>query len=58
MDMFYLRAGTHLKHDTADLSLGAGIAFNIRDYKFALDYAYVDYGVLDYTHQFGLKFEF
>ena len=31
---------------------------NIMDYKFALDYAYVDYGVLDYTHQFGLKFEF
>ena len=22
------------------------------------DYAYVNYGVLDYTHQFGLNFEF
>ena len=58
MDMFYLRAGTHLEHDTADISVGAGLALNIRNYKFGLDYAYVDYGVLDTTHQFGLNFAF
>ena len=58
MDMFYLRAGTHLEHDTADMSIGAGLALKIRDYKFGLDYAYVDYGPLDATHQFGLNFAF
>ena len=57
-DMFFIRAGTHLDHDTADLSLGAGIEFNIRDYIFGMDYAFVSYGILDYTHQFGLNFEF
>jgi len=57
-DMFFVRAGTHLEHDTAELSLGAGIEFNIRDYRFGMDYAFVNYGILDYTHQFGLNFEF
>ena len=57
-DMFYLRAGTHMGHDTADLSLGAGMAFDISSYKFSIDYAFVNYGILDYTHQFGLNFEF
>jgi len=57
-NMFFIRAGTHLEHDTADLSIGAGVEFNIRNYKFGMDYAFVDYGILDYTHQFGLNFEF
>lgn len=57
-DMFFLRGGMHFNHDTADFSLGTGLKVNIRDYKFALDYAYVNYGILDFTHQFGLNFEF
>tara|TARA_B100001964_G_C14107837_1_gene542380 strand:+ start:61 stop:1083 length:1023 start_codon:yes stop_codon:yes gene_type:complete len=57
-DMFYLRMGTHFSHDTADISLGAGLEFDIQEYRFAMDYAFVSYGILDYTHQFGLNFEF
>ena len=57
-DMFYLRGGTHVGHDTADLSLGAGMEFDISNYRFSMDYAFVNYGILDYTHQFGLNFEF
>lgn len=57
-DMFFLRAGTHINHDTADFSLGTGLKVGIKDYQFGLDYAYVNYGMLDYTHQFGLNFEF
>ena len=57
-EMFYIRGGTHLGHDTADLSLGAGMEFDISSYRFSLDYAFVNYGILDYTHQFGLNFEF
>jgi hypothetical protein len=49
-DMFYARAGTHLSHDTADWSLGAGLNIDIKNYKFGLDYAYVNYGILDFTH--------
>ena len=58
MDMFFLRAGTHLAHDTADFSVGLGLELDIRNYKFGMDYAYVNYGVLDETHQFGLNFAF
>ena len=57
-DMFYARAGTHFSHDTADIALGAGMEFDIKEYRFAMDYAFVSYGILDYTHQFGLNFEF
>ena len=57
-DMFFVRLGSHFGHDTADWSLGAGMNMKIKDYNFGLDYAYVDYGILRYTHQFGLNFEF
>ena len=57
-DMFFLRGGTHVGHDTADWSAGAGLKMEINDYTFGLDYAYVNYGILNYTHQFGLSFEF
>jgi len=57
-DVFFLRGGTHVGHDTADWSAGAGLKMEINDYTFGLDYAYVNYGILNYTHQFGLNFEF
>ena len=57
-DMFFLRAGTHFGHDTADMSLGAGFQINSNAFSLGLDYAYVNYGILDYTYQFGLNFRF
>jgi len=57
-DVFFLRGGTHIGHDTADWSAGAGLKMEINDYTFGLDYAYVNYGILNQTHQFGLNFEF
>ena len=57
-DMFYLRGGTHIGHDTADWSVGAGLKIEINNYTFGMDYAYVNYGILNYTNQFGLNFEF
>ena len=57
-DMFFVRAGTHFGHDTADMSLGAGLQINTKVFSVGLDYAYVNYGILDYTHQFGLNFKF
>ena len=53
-EIAFIRAGTHLNHDTADLSLGGGLKWNI----FAVDYAYVNYGILEETHQFGIILEF
>jgi len=53
-EMAFVRGGTHLGHDTAGLSLGAGVAYK----GITFDYAYVNYGVLDETHQFGIGLAF
>jgi hypothetical protein len=50
----FFRAGTHIGHDTAGLSLGGGLKWSM----FAVDYAYVNYGILEETHQFGISLEF
>ena len=51
-DMLFVRTGTHLGHDTAGFTFGGGIKWNL----ISVDYAYVNYGVLKETHQFGLSF--
>ena len=53
-EMAFVRLGTHLFHDTAGISLGGGFKWSI----LAIDYAYVNYGVLEETHQFGISLEF
>ena len=53
-DMVFLRSGTHIGHDTAGLSLGGGLRWKY----IAVDYAYVNYGILEETHQFGISLEF
>ena len=52
-----MRGGSHLGHDTAGFSLGLGTLVAVGSTKIAVDYAYVDYGVLKTTHQIsiGLK---
>ena len=57
-DMVYARMGYRMGHDTAKWSVGGGFRVNGDGYKVGLDYAYVNYGILDYTHQFGINFEF
>jgi hypothetical protein len=53
-DMAFIRGGTHLFHDTAGLSLGGGLKWSL----FVVDYAYVNYGILKETHQFGISLVF
>ena len=50
----FVRGGTRLYHDTAGLSLGGGLKWSM----FEVDYAYVNYGILKETHQFGINLEF
>jgi len=50
----YVRGGTHLNHDTASITVGAGIKIG----NIFVDYAYANYGVLENTNQFGLRFGF
>ena len=53
-DVAYVRGGTRIGHDTAGLSAGGGV--KIRG--IMVDYAYVNYGILNETHQFGISLEF
>ena len=53
-DMLFVRSGTHIGHDTAKWSFGAGLKYNM----ITVDYAFVDYSVLEVTHQFGISLEF
>jgi len=53
-NMAYIRGGTKLFHDTAGMSLGGGLKWNM----FEVDYAYVNYGILKETHQFGISLNF
>ena len=50
----YVRGGTHLNHDTASFTMGAGIKIG----NIFVDYAYANYGILENTNQFGLRFGF
>tara|TARA_B100000575_G_C23141078_1_gene664038 strand:- start:477 stop:1472 length:996 start_codon:yes stop_codon:yes gene_type:complete len=52
-EIAFVRAGTHLEHDTQGASLGLGFSYN--GIKF--DYALVQYGILGSTGQFGIKLE-
>ena len=53
-DIAFIRGGTKLFHDTAGMSLGGGLKWSI----FEIDYAYVNYGILEETHQYGISLEF
>ena len=57
-DIAYVRAGNRLGHDTAKWSLGGGFNIDGKVFSVGLDYAYVNYSILNYTHQFGLNFKF
>ena len=54
LETAYVRGGTHLFHDTASFTVGAGIKVG----NIFVDYAYADYGILEGTGQFGLRFAF
>ena len=57
-DLAFVRFGTHLNHDTAGLSLGAGANIRLGRMALTVDYAFVDYDILNHTNQIaiGLKF--
>ena len=57
-DIAYVRFGNRLGHDTAKWSVGGGFSVNTKSFNVGLDYAYVNYDILNFTHQFGLNFEF
>ena len=53
-DMFFVRLGSHINHDSATYGFGLGL-----DYRnFKIDYSLSDYGDLGQTGQFGISLKF
>tara|TARA_B100000315_G_scaffold260651_1_gene323725 strand:+ start:5337 stop:6365 length:1029 start_codon:yes stop_codon:yes gene_type:complete len=57
-NLAFLRAGTRLGHDTAGFSAGGGLIIGTGKMKIKVDYAFIDYGILEMMHQVGLGLEF
>jgi hypothetical protein len=55
----FVRAGMRLGHDTAGMSAGGGLRYPLNlGLTLLVDYAIVDYGILEVTHQFSMSVEF
>ncbi len=57
-EMAFLRFGSHLGHDTGRFSSGAGFRYRADRLIVTIDYAFVNYGILESTHQIGVGMEF
>ena len=57
-ELGFLRIGTHIGHDTADLSFGGGLHYKVRGLSLGVDYAYMSWGILENTHQYGINIGF
>ena len=53
-EMIFVRAGSHMGHDTAGLTFGFGLSYN----NINLDFGWADYAILESTWQLGLSFGF
>ena len=55
----FVRAGMRMGHDTAGMSAGGGLRYPLnKGLTLLVDYAFVDYGILEQTHQFSISVEF
>jgi len=57
-EMFFLRMGSYLGHDTGRFTTGAGMKYRAGMFIVSVDYAFADYGILESTHQIGIGMEF
>ena len=57
-NLAFIRAGTHINHDTAGLSAGVGVNLRLGRMALRVDYAYVNYNVLKQTNQIAIGLEF
>jgi hypothetical protein len=57
-NLAFIRAGTHINHDTAGLSAGVGLNLRLGRMALRVDYAYVNYDVLKQTNQIAIGLEF
>ncbi len=57
-DIAFIRAGSYLGHDTGRFSTGAGYRYRADMFIIAVDYAFVNYGILESTHHFSIGIDF
>ena len=56
--LFALRGGYRINYDEATYTLGGGLKFNLGGTLMQMDYAYLDFGLLDTVHQYSFVFNF
>lgn len=57
-DRIAIRAGYQGRHDAAGLNTGAGFKFPFGAATLSVDYAFTDYGILDWTHRVSMGIDF
>ena len=57
-ELFFVRGGMKLGHDTAKHTFGAGAKINSGGLTIGVDYAYADFSILENTHQFSISLGF
>ncbi|OGU74269.1 MAG: hypothetical protein A2V93_08215 [Ignavibacteria bacterium RBG_16_34_14] len=56
--MFFLRGGYKFNYEEGNLSFGAGVNYEISNFKIQFDYAYVSYNFLQSPHRFTVLLSF
>ena len=56
--MLALRAGYKINYDEADVTAGVGFDFSNLGFDLKIDYAFNNYGLLGYVHNYTLEFRF
>jgi len=57
-EIAFIRAGSFISHDTGRLSAGAGYRYRADMFIIAVDYAFVNYGILESTQHFSIGIDF
>ncbi|MEA3288120.1 MAG: PorV/PorQ family protein [Candidatus Marinimicrobia bacterium] len=57
-DLVFIRGGYRLNYDTEGLTFGLGVNYSLGAYSLSINYAYLDYGVLNQVNMFSLGFVF
>jgi hypothetical protein len=57
-EMLFLRAGYRFNYDVEGLTLGAGLNYSMIGMRLKVDYAFLDFGLLNQVHMFTLGLSF
>ncbi len=57
-EMVFLRGGYRLNYDSDGLTLGLGLKYSMGSYQLSVNYAFLDFGILNHVNMFSFGFAF